>query len=92
MTDRVTRATSLPVHAERRARRGAPVDAPHPAARRADRDDQARELLAQAAVRPDRRRNIFDTLVRHPGLFRQVAAVRREAAERQAAARASASC
>ena len=37
----------------------------------ADRDDQARELLAQARGPAGQATNIFDTLVRHPGLFRK---------------------
>lgn len=36
-----------------------------------ERDDQARELLDQAGVRPGGAANIFTTLVRHPGLFRR---------------------
>ena len=36
-----------------------------------ERDDQARELLAQVGVRPSGASNIFTTLVRHPGLFRR---------------------
>ena len=37
----------------------------------ADRDDQARELLAQAGGPAAAASNIFATLVRHPGLFRK---------------------
>jgi 4-carboxymuconolactone decarboxylase len=37
----------------------------------ADRDDQARELLAQAGGPADGATNIFATFVRHPGLFRK---------------------
>ena len=36
-----------------------------------EQDDQARELLGQAGVRPAGASNIFTTLVRHPGLFRR---------------------
>ena len=36
-----------------------------------EQDDQVRELLGQAGVRPAGASNIFTTLVRHPGLFRR---------------------
>jgi 4-carboxymuconolactone decarboxylase len=56
---------------------GADTGGPRPATPRipplaeADRDDQARELLAQAGGPAAGASNIFATFVRHPGLFRK---------------------
>ena len=72
MTDRVTESHYFARPCRATSKAGRRPSTPRiPPLAEADRDDQARELLAQARGPAGQATNIFATLVRHPGLFRK---------------------